>query len=228
MLTHLLQEIILASASAARSKILRKRHIPFRTAATHVDEKKWCDADGTKQALLRAKAKAQHALKEHQNSNALIIAADQTLSWQGELFDKVSHYEEAYARLEKLQNSTHHLHSAVALAYSTSQSRGLFAAFALSPALTMKPLSSQQIHHYLQSGEWQGSVGCYRIEGKGRELFSSISSDIESIAGLPMKQIIHILQKCGIDLSSEVTFPLYLKLPPHPPGEESSTLNSNL
>ena len=210
--THLLDEIILASASSARKRLLEERHIPFRIQATSIDESLWCHKDGKEQALLRAQAKAQHTL-QHYQGRGLIIAADQTLSWNGELFDKASSEQEAHERLEKLQNSTHHLHSAVTLAYSTPESKGVLTSFALSPALTMRPLSSKEIEKYLKTGEWKGSVGCYRIEGEGKKLFNKITSDADTIAGLPMTKLTQVLKPYNIHLHAPLSLPLHLTLP---------------
>ena len=179
---------------------------------TRIDESPWSPPDGEQRALERSQAKAQYALEHFAGPSALIIAADQTLSWNGQIFDKARDIDEARQRLTSLAGSTHHLHSAVSLGYKTSSETEIFSSWAISPALTMKALSSSDIDQYLATQEWRGSVGCYRIEGAGRKLFSYVGADHETIAGLPMNKLLSQLKICGVDLTRPLVFPLKLQI----------------
>jgi septum formation protein len=55
--------------------------------------------------------------------------------------------------------------------------------------MPMRPLSDDDINEYVATGEWQGCVGCYRIEGQGKNLFTSITADESAIIGLPLGEL---------------------------------------
>jgi septum formation protein len=59
--------------------------------------------------------------------------------------------------------------------------------------MTMRALSDSEIADYVATGEWQGCVGGYRIEGAGRQLFDKISGDLSAIIGLPIKELTAVL-----------------------------------
>jgi septum formation protein len=188
--------IVLASASAVRARLLRDAGVAFTAVSPGVDE------DGVKAELLAAgpraiatRLAAAKALAVSAAPGDLVIGADQTLELDGALVDKAASLSEARARLEALRGRVHTLHAAVALARGgTILWRGL-----ASPVLTMRDVSDAFLDAYLAAeGEGLlGSVGCYRLEGRGVQLFAAIDGDYFAVLGLPLLPLLTALRDAG-------------------------------
>ena len=160
--------ITLASKSAARRAVLTGAGVPHEAAAAGVDE------DAVKASLLaegagpRAVADALAELKAIRVSAktaGLVIGADQTLDLEGALYDKVEDLAAARERLKLLRGKTHKLHSAVVVA---KDGQAIWREV-VSASLTMREFSDAFLEAYLavEGDAALGSVGCYRLEGRG-------------------------------------------------------------
>ncbi len=188
--------LILASKSAARRAVLAGAGAPFEVATAGVDE------DAAKQILLaqgaspRTVAEAlaeQKALAVSRARPGLVIGADQTLELEGRLYDKVETLEAAGARLRLLRGKPHQLHSAVTVA----RDGALVWRETVSATLVMRDFSDAFLDSYLaREGEAAlGSVGCYRLESLGAQLFSRIEGDYFAILGLPLLGLLELLRQ---------------------------------
>ena len=191
-------EVGLASTSASRRALLEGARAPFTARSAGVDEA------AAKAALLaeglgpRDMADALAELKAVRGAagEALVIGADQTLDLEGELIDKAGSLEEARERLKRLRGRPHKLHSAVVVA----QGGQPIWREVQSATLWMRPFSDEFLEDYLaREGEaLLGSVGCYRLEGIGVQLFSRIEGDYFTILGLPMLGLLDLLRRHGV------------------------------
>ena len=191
-------EVVLASTSASRRALLEGARAPFTARSAGVDEA------AAKAALLaeglgpRDMADALAELKAVRGAagEALVIGADQTLDLEGELIDKAGSLEEARERLKRLRGRPHKLHSAVVVA----QGGQPIWREVQSATLWMRPFSDEFLEDYLaREGEaLLGSVGCYRLEGIGVQLFSRIEGDYFTILGLPMLGLLDLLRRHGV------------------------------
>lgn len=188
-----LHEIVLASQSQARQQILQRYRIPFRCMPTHVDESQWMSRDPCKRAADRAFGKAHKALamltQQGSHQGILVIAADQTMAVGGVVYGKARSRAEAYQRLSMMSGQKQYLYSALVIAYVKEGVSGVLATDTKVSVLSMKSLTARDIENYLDLNEWQGSVGCVRIEGAGEFLFSHIEGDHDSIQGLQIKKL---------------------------------------
>jgi len=190
--------VILASKSAARRAVLDGAGVPYEAVVAGVDE------DAVKVEMLargsspRDVAEALAELKAVRISRAqpgFVIGADQTLDLNGKLYDKVPDLYVAWQRLTLLRGKTHQLHSAVVVARDGVPIwRELVTA-----TLTMRDFSDTFLKEYLSTeGEAAlGSVGCYRLEGPGAQLFSEIDGDYFAILGLPLMGLLELLRQHG-------------------------------
>jgi septum formation protein len=190
--------VTLASQSKVRAQLLAAAGVDFTTENSGVDE------DAVKTALLAERASPRDiadalaeakAVKVSRRRPGLVIGADQTLDLEGELFDKARDLAEARARLGRFSGKTHRLHSAVVVAQDgTAIWRALE-----SPALTMRPLSEAFMDAYLARNVEAAlsSVGCYRLEGEGIQMFSRIDGDYFAILGLPLLGLLDLLRRHG-------------------------------
>jgi septum formation protein len=193
--------LLLASASAARRSLLEGAGLPVETEASGVDERaleagilaESAPSGEIGSSLARALARAKATEVSRRRPDRLVVAADQTLACDGELFHKPSGMGEAGAHLARLAGRTHVLYSAVALA----QGGDLVRDFVRTARMTMRPLSRDQIARYLALvGESaMGSVGAYRLEGPGIHLFESIEGDHATILGLPLLPLLAALRE---------------------------------
>lgn len=190
--------IILASKSAARRAVLDGAGVPYEARVAGVDE------DAVKTAMLAegagprdiADALAElKAIKVSRGSPAFVIGSDQTLDLDGALYDKAETLEAARERLRLLRGRTHKLHSAVAVAKDGAPIwREIVTA-----RLTMRDFSDDFLDDYLatEGPHALGSVGCYRLEGPGAQLFSQIEGDYFAILGLPLMGLLDLFRRHG-------------------------------
>jgi septum formation protein len=189
------KRIILASTSPFRKKLLSDAGIAFESEAPQGDEK---SISGLPPPLLAAKRAEFKALDvaRRMAPGALVIGADQVLGMNGVSYDKAWDEDEAFARLKDFQGRIHHLHSAICfVTVDTEGGPQTVHEDIVTIPMTMKPLTDVQIKQYIATGEWQGCVGCYRIEGKGRALFSDVGADESAIIGLPMSSLLKALKE---------------------------------
>ena len=193
----MVNEIILASKSRVRKKILDDNKITCRAEPSNVDE------DSVKESLLREKAtptiisKNLAELKANKISqkfiNEIVLGADSVIDLGGEIISKPNNRIEALEILKKLNGKTHQLVSSVCI----SRSGSMIWNYTDKASLTMKNMSFLDIETYLKkiSDEALYAYNVYQIEGEGRNLFSKIEGDEDTIMGLPVKQIKEYLNR---------------------------------
>ncbi len=188
--------ILLASASEARATMLREAGVAVEIMPAHVDEeaiKQSFRAEGVSPRDLAdalAEAKARRIGASH--PEALVIGADQVLVTGGETFDKPRNRAEARAQLLHLRGGSHELLSAAVITVGGAPVwRHIGAA-----RLTMRPFTEPFLDAYLdaEGDAVLSTVGGYRIEGRGAQLFSRISGDYFSILGMPLLEVLGYLR----------------------------------
>jgi len=187
----MLNKIILASKSKVRKDILDKNNIESIVEPSNVDE------DIVKLSLLKEKAtpeiisKNLAELKSNKVSSKIqdeiVLGADSVIDLEGELISKPDSREEAMKILRKLNGKSHFLISSVCI----SKNGAMIWNYTDKAILTMKKFSELQLKEYLSkiTDENLYAYNVYQIEGEGRNLFSSIEGDEDTIMGLPIKKI---------------------------------------
>ena len=185
------KEIILASKSKVRKKILEDNKIMCRVEPANVDE------DSIKESLLKEKAtptiisKNLAELKANKISqkfiSEIVIGADSVIDLEEEIISKPNDRTEALKILQKLNGKTHQLVSSVCI----SRGGSMIWNYTDKASLTMKNMSLLELEEYLKkiSDEALYAYNVYQIEGEGRNLFSKIDGDEDTIMGLPVKKI---------------------------------------
>ena len=117
----------------------------------------------------------------------MVLGADSVIDLDGELISKPESREEALVILKKLNNKSHFLISSVCI----SKNGTMIWNYTDKAKLTMKNFSEDELKHYLSkiSDEALFAYNVYQIEGEGRNLFTKISGDENTIMGLPIKKI---------------------------------------
>ena len=187
----MLNRIILASKSKVRKEILDKHQIFCEVKPSSVDE------DVVKESLIKELAtpeiisKNLAELKANKVSlnqrDRMVLGADSVIDLDGELISKPENREEALVILKKLNGKKHNLISSVCI----SKNGSMIWNYTDKAELTMKKFSEENLKVYLSkiSDEALYSYNVYQIEGEGRNLFSNINGDEDTIMGLPVFKI---------------------------------------
>ena len=194
----MIEEIILASKSLVRKKILEKNGIKCIIEPSNIDE------DLIKESLLKenvtpklisknlAELKA-NKVSQKKNGN-LVLGADSIINLNEEIVSKPINRDEALAILQKLNGQKHQLISSVCI----SKNGSMIWNYTDVAILSMRQMSNQELKSYLRKVKDKElyAYNVYQIEGEGRSLFSKIEGDENTIMGLPIKQIKKYLNNC--------------------------------
>lgn len=189
--------IVLASASAARRAILEQAGVAFAVDPADVDEAalKTPEARRDPAALSVILAQAKALDVSRRRPHDWVIGSDQILAFDGGLVSKARSMDEARERLTQMRGRQHVLWSGVALARG-----GQVVWSTREPAtMTMRAVSDAFLDDYL-AAEGEGllaSVGCYRIEGRGAQLFARVDGDQSTIMGMPLWPLLEALRAHG-------------------------------
>ena len=193
----MLNKIILASKSKVRKEILDKNKIPNEVIPSNVDE------EVVKNSLLKEKVTSEiisknlAELKANKVSlklqDSIVLGADSVIDLEGQLISKPESRDEALDILKRLNGKKHYLISSVCI----SRNGSMIWNFTDKASLIMKNFFIEDLKIYLSkiSDENLYAYNVYQIEGEGRNLFSDIEGDEDTIMGLPIKKIKEYLNK---------------------------------
>ena len=189
--------LVLASASRSRAALLKAAHVPFEVCPATVDEiaiRASMEAEGfapgdTADALAELKA----GRTSGRMPDRVVLGADQVLVCEGRILEKPDSPKAARAQLQSLRGKEHALVSAAVLAKDGSpiwryQERA---------TLRMRAFSDTFLDAYLEEEgkAVQESVGAYRLEAMGAQLFETVSGDYFTILGLPLLPLLRQLRE---------------------------------
>ena len=187
----MVNEIILASKSGVRKKILEENNIRCKIEPSNVDE------DSVKEGLLKERAspttisKNLAELKANKISQKfieeMVLGADSVIDLEGEIISKPNDRAGALEILKRMNGKTHQLISSVCI----SRGGSMIWNYTDKASLTMKDMTFLELENYLKkiSDKDLYAYNVYQIEGEGRSLFSKIEGDEDTIMGLPVKKI---------------------------------------
>jgi septum formation protein len=192
--------LVLASGSASRRTLLEGAGLRFEAVTAAVDEasiKEACQAEAIPPgdaAIILAEAKAERVAR--QRPDALVIGGDQLLVCEGRWFDKPPDTAAARAQLLALRGKRHELVSGT-VAWRGGQR--VWQDVTVS-RLTMREFSEAFLDDYLalEGDRLLASVGAYRLEGPGVQLFAKVEGDHSAILGLPLFPLLGFLRQHGI------------------------------
>lgn len=192
--------LILASASASRTRLLTAAGVPHRVEAAHVDEAAIKESLVAERATAGDIAEILGATKARQVAagapGVLVLGADQVLELDGALFDKPGDMDEARRHLLALRGRTHRLWTSASVVRDGRHQWHHTEA----SALTMRDFTEAFLERYLEeAGEAVlTSVGAYRLEETGAQLFSAVEGNHFAILGLPLLALLPFLRANSI------------------------------
>ena len=187
----MIKNIILASKSEIRKKILEKNGIKCRVIPAKIDENQikesLIEANATPELISKNLAELKANKISDKKHDELVLGADSVIDLDGKLISKPINREEAFNILQKLNGQKHQLISSVCI----SKNGSMIWNYTDASTLTMKQLNSDEIKLYLTKirDKELYAYNVYQIEAEGRSLFSKIEGDENTIMGLPVKQI---------------------------------------
>ena len=193
-------EIVLASGSATRSKMLRDAGVSLRVDVSRVDE------DAVKCAMLAEGAPPRDIADKlaelkgmrvsARNGETLVLSADQVLVSGGTLYNKARDADELAVQLRELRGKSHELLSAAVICEG---GRPIWRHVGRAQ-LIMRSFSDTYLEEYIADGGagLLDTVGGYKLEQKGAQLFSRVQGDYFSVLGLPLLEILGFLRARGI------------------------------
>ena len=187
----MIKNIILASGSGIRKKILENHGIKCEVIPAKINENQikesLLETNTTPELISKNLAELKANKISEKKHGELVLGADSVIDLNGEIISKPINREEAFKTLRKLNGQKHQLISSVCISKNGSMIWNSTDA----STLTMKQLNPDEIKSYLAKiGDKElYAYGVYQIEAEGRSLFSKIEGDEDSIMGLPVKQI---------------------------------------
>lgn len=198
-----MSKLVLASGSAIRRRLLEEAGLAIDALPVPLDEdalRETLDAQGMNARglaleLARAKARLLFELRSMPDG-AYVLAADQILELDGQIFAKPANIEQARHHLTILRGRTHALHTAVTLYRDGAE----LWSHVETPRVSVRRFSDAFLERYLEEeGEAILScVGCYRVEGWGIQLMDAIDGAFDAVLGLPRIAVLEALRQYGV------------------------------
>lgn len=185
--------LILASTSLSRQKILKKFQVPFESIAPDCDETPLEHEDPVSLVLRLSRIKAQSVAKSHPNS--LVIGSDQVGVFNGQIIGKPLTEENAIKQLTTCSGQTVHFYTGLSVINTaTNDSVTLYEPF----EVTFRQLSLAEIKAYVQKEQPLQCAGSFKCDELGITLFEKLrGDDINSLIGLPLIRLNQILISMG-------------------------------
>ena len=185
------KEIILASKSEVRKKILEENGIKCIVEPSNIDEnlikESLLKENVTSELISKNLAELKANKISQKKSEKLVLGADSIIDLDGKIISKPLNRNDAFNILRKLNGKKHQLISSVCI----SKNGSMIWNYTDAANLTMKQMTNEELKSYLTKIKDKElyAYNVYQIEGEGRSLFSKIEGDEDTIMGLPVKQI---------------------------------------
>lgn len=186
-------KIILASGSPRRRKLMEEAGITFEVIVSDADETITGEPQNQVEALAIRKAKA---VRPQVDGEAIIVAADTLVAVNGQVLGKPVDAQEAFEMLNMLQSHGHTVFTGVAL-IKTGKESDTIHSFVESTDVFFRPLTDDEIHAYIATGEPFDKAGAYGVQERGAVLVDRVEGDFYTVVGLPISKVCTALNRMG-------------------------------
>ncbi len=186
-----MKSIILASKSEVRKKILDENNIKCAVEPSNLDEdevkKSLINQGATPELVSKNLAELKANKVSQKRSGEIVLGADSVIDLNGKLISKPTNRTEAMSILTSLNGKSHFLISSVCISLDGK----MIWNYTEKAEMKMKNFTKKELQEYLSkiSDKDLYSYNVYQVEGEGKKLFSEIKGDIDTIMGLPIKNI---------------------------------------
>ena len=188
-----MRKIILASASPRRKEILKITGLDFSVSAGNYEEDLNLPLKPRELARFLSRKKAEAVT--HRHRDALIIAADTFIVFQGRLLGKPRSSREAKKMLQMLNGKVHSVITGFTIMDSLSRKT---LSSSVETKVYFKKLTDKEITEYVRSGEPIDKAGAYAVQGLGAVFIRKIDGDFFNVMGLPLCALAESLKKFGV------------------------------
>lgn len=192
-----MKQLILASQSSRRKEILEKTKLPFVIVVSDYEEDMTEDLPPSELAQKLSKGKAELVAKK--NPDAVVIAADTFVLFDGKLLGKPKSEEEAAEMLRMISGKRLTIITGVTLLEHAAEKE---VTFAEETHLEMKDMTEDEIEAYVATGEPMDKAGAFAMQEIGASFVRRVEGDFFSAVGLPLSRLVHELKDFGIDILS--------------------------
>lgn len=194
-----MEPIILASSSPRRQEILKMLNIPFRVIMPSIDETitAGLEADEIPEFLAREKVIEVVRSLPSEQEIPWILGADTIIQKDGKIYGKPESQETAEEYLKEFQGSTHTAVTSLVLYNGRKRTTTSKTA---KTKVTFAPMSDAEIQWYLETGEWHGAAGGYRIQSLASCFIEKIEGSQSCVQGLPIRELFDILNEQGYSI----------------------------
>ena len=183
--------VVLASKSEIRKKILEKNGFRCTIVPSNIDEEpvkeSLLNEGATPEIISKNLAELKANKVSLKRNGELVLGADSIIDLNNKIISKPKNRDEALKILKELNGKTHYLISSVCI----SKNGSMLWNYSDKASLTMKKMTDEELKKYLSKikDEVLYAYNVYQIEGEGRNLFSRIDGEEETIMGLPINSI---------------------------------------
>jgi septum formation protein len=190
-----MEPIILASGSPRRREFFSLIRLPFTVINADIDESQVRESDPEKLTRELAKRKVEKAIEITKNSSpSWICGADTVVALDTEILGKPANRSEAAAMLNKLSGRKHIVYTSVALFCGKKENIDCRCSTC---TVNFAVMNDDEINFYLDSNEWQGAAGAYRLQGLAGMYIRAITGEPSAVAGLPLHDFYNMLKDNG-------------------------------
>jgi len=182
--------IVLASASPRRRELLESVRVPFRAVPPRGEEDNRVEGDAAVLVRRLAMQKARSVLPLLDGTERWILGVDTVVEVDGRILGKPRDRADAEAALRLLAGRVHRVHTGLALLCTDPGREDWETA---RTEVKFRPMSGEEIGFYLDSGEWDGVAGSYRIQERGAFFVEWIHGSYSNVVGLPLEAFYGIL-----------------------------------
>ena len=177
--------LLLASASPRRRELLERVGVPLEVHPADVDEEPQPGEVPGAYVVRIARAKA---LAVPRRPGQWVLAADTTVTIEGEILGKAATPDEAAAMLRKLSGRVHQVVTAFSVV-GRERREGM--------VTSDVAMIDFDVDDYVASGEWRGKAGAYAIQGIGAALVREVRGSVTNVIGLPLVEVLAVLREVG-------------------------------
>ncbi len=186
-------ELVLASGSPRRRHLLAGAGIHPRVRPADIDETPLPNEGPATYVERLARAKALELV----NPGEVVLAADTTVTIDGEILAKPDDLDHARVMLTQLSGRTHHTMTGVAIHRADE---GRTESVVIETAVRFVDLSAADLDWYLSSSECLDKAGAYAIQGSAAVLVESVTGSVSNVVGLPLAETLALARRVGLDL----------------------------
>mgnify|MGYP006337859823 FL=1 len=194
-----MEPIILASSSPRRQEIFKMLKIPFRVIMPNIEESFYPIVEKSNVPELLAREKVLSVIKSLPPEQEIpwVLGADTVILFENEIYGKPQNQDEAFEFLKKFQGKTHTVITSLVLYNGRKKST---TSKTCKTEVTFAPMSDEEIQWYVDTGEWHGAAGGYRIQSLASCFIQKLEGSYSCVIGLPIFELYDILKEQGYSI----------------------------